>query len=69
MMDIDNIAEKCGAEIGTWDKSGNGQKLIAFTRAELKAYTNEIIERCAIRGRLAQLESKVVDIEICNLKG
>lgn len=38
------IAEKSGAEIGTWDKSGNGQKLVAFTVPELQVFLNAIKE-------------------------
>jgi hypothetical protein len=33
-------AKEVGAEIGTWDKSGNGQKLIAFTHKELSAFAS-----------------------------
>lgn len=45
-------------------------KLVFKTPAQsLQEHDNEVIERCAVRGRLAQLESKVVDVEIRTLKG
>lgn len=38
MKTIEQLAIESGAEVGTWDKSGNGQKLIAFTHSELTAF-------------------------------
>ena len=45
------------------------QALAKTPAQSLAQHDDEVIERCAIRGRLAQLENKVVDIEICKLKG
>ena len=45
------------------------EAVLQATPAQSLQAHDELIERCAIRGRLAQLENKVVDIEICKLKG
>lgn len=45
MKTVEQIATECGAEIGTWDKSGNGQKLISFTHNELSNYTKAILRK------------------------
>ena len=46
------------------------QQALAKTPAQsLQAHDDEVIERCAVIGRLAQLENKVVNIEIRALKG
>jgi hypothetical protein len=39
------LATKHGADIGTWDKSGNGVKLVSFKIEELEAFTQAALSQ------------------------
>jgi hypothetical protein len=36
------IAKRNGADVGTWDKSGNGVNLVSFKTDELQAFVSDI---------------------------
>lgn len=42
MKTVLEIAKACGADIGTWDKSGNGITLVSFTEAQLSEFSEQI---------------------------
>lgn len=41
---IIDIAKKCGADIGTWDRSGNGANVVSFSIEELMRFAIAILE-------------------------
>lgn len=58
------IAKECGAEVGTWDKSGNGGNVVCFSLKEF----NEFVERIRdepneLNNINAKLISDIFDLE------
>ena len=41
---IEELAKQCNADIGTWDKSGNGGLLLSFTKDDLITFRQAIIK-------------------------
>jgi hypothetical protein len=65
------IAKACGAEVGTWDKSGNGGNVVSFTIKNFNEFVEEIRsepnERDNIRASLNS-ENAILTQKINDLK-
>lgn len=54
--------------LGEWEYEEEREDAIHEVATALREERERTIDQCAIRGRLAQLEDKVVDVEIHALK-
>ena len=64
--DLIDIAKEAGADIGTWDKSGNGANVVSFSMSELTKFAELLLTQ--ERKKIAELEAQLARYEVVGSK-